>query len=139
MASRRRCGRARPGCPPWAAAWTRTSPIFWPQRRPAGTPAACCAKSLAVLERVDDVDHEQQRVVALYAGLGPPGAAVALGRRDGEHHPAADGLADQALVPAWDDLLGRRADGEAERRARRPGGPEAFLGRQVKAGDCGEA
>jgi hypothetical protein len=88
------------------AGWTRTSLTSWPQRRPAGTPAACCAKSLALLERVDDVDHEHQGVVALDAGLGCAGAAVALGRRDGEHHPAAHGLADQALVPARDDLLG---------------------------------
>src|SRR2546430_17740531 len=89
---------------------------------------------LAVLERVDDVDHENQGVVALDACLGRAGAAVALGRRDGEHHPAAHGLADQALVPARDDLLGRRADDEAERRARRPGGAEDLLGPPDVAG-----
>src|SRR6266705_1977096 len=83
---------------------------------------------LAPLERVDDVDHEHQGVVALDAGLGRAGAAIALGWRDGEHHPAAHGLADQALVPARDDLLGRRGDGKAERRARRPGGAEDLLG-----------
>src|SRR3954463_9232026 len=59
-----------------------------------------------------DVDHEVQRVGALDARLGVAGRAVPLGRRDREDHPAADGRADQRLVPAGDDL----ADTDAERR-----------------------
>ena len=73
-------------------------------------------------------DHEHQGVGALDARLGLPGTAVTLGRRDGEQDSAAHGLADQGLVPARDDLLGRRADDEAERRSRRPGGAEGLLG-----------
>src|SRR5690348_5131886 len=127
---RRHCGRARRGYPPWAAGWTRTWPTSWPQRRPAGTPAAFCVRTgrSGLMERVDDVDHEHQGVVALDAGLGRAGFAVTLSRRDGEHHPAARGLADQARVPAGDDLLGRCADDEAERRARRPRRAEDLLG-----------
>src|SRR4051794_41104856 len=59
-----------------------------------------------------DVDHEVQRVGPLDAGLGVAGLAVALGRRDREHDPAADLDADQGLVPARDDL----ADADGERR-----------------------
>ena len=57
-----------------------------------------------VLRRPEDVDHEVQRVGALDARLGVAPAAVAVGRRDREDHPAADLAADERLVPARDDL-----------------------------------
>src|ERR1700722_17074710 len=102
----------------------RTWLISSPQRRAAGTPAACSA----LLEGVDDVDHEHQAVGALDARVGIPGRAVAFSRRDRDPHPAAYGLYLQALVPARDHLLGRRADEETKRRSRRPGRPEDRLG-----------
>ena len=51
--------------------------------------------------------------VPLMLACGLARGAVALGGRDDEQHPAADRLADQALVPALDDLP------VADRRSRR--------------------
>src|ERR1035438_6794162 len=98
-ALRQRCEPARRHYRRWAAAWTPTLPISSPPRRPAGTPAACCAR-LARLESVEDVDHEHQRVGALDARLRLPGTSVTVSRRNGAQHAAAHGLALQALVPA---------------------------------------
>ena len=66
----------------------------------------------------EDVDHEHQGVGAADAGLGVAGRAVALVGRDHEQHPGADGLADEALVEAGDELAG--ADDEVGRRAALP-------------------
>src|SRR6478736_8980149 len=62
--------------------------------------------------RSQDVDHEVQRVGPLDAGVLVALVAVAEVRRDGEHHPAADGTAYERLVPALHD----RADPDLEGR-----------------------
>src|ERR1039458_4776958 len=52
----------------------------------------------------EDVHHEDQGVGALDARRGVAGLAVSLGWRDHQQDPAANGDADQALVPAGNDL-----------------------------------
>ena len=80
------------------------------------------------LDGTEDVDHEDQGVGALDARLGAAGLAVAVSGRDDQHDPAAHGLADQALVPAGDDLARGGPDGEAERLAPAPRGVEYLAG-----------
>src|SRR6516225_6469956 len=125
----RRWRPARSRCPRWAAAWTRTAPISLPRPRRDGTPRPCWAErprpgaGSAVRPAVgaQDVHHEDQRVGPLDVRLRAAGLAVAVSRRDDQHHPAAHGLAGQARVPALDDLAGAGADGEAEWLAPLPG------------------
>ena len=66
----------------------------------------------------EDVDDEHQGVGAADAGRRVAVGAVALVGRDHEQHPGADGLADEALVPAGDELAG--ADDEVGRLRRAP-------------------
>src|SRR6476620_2414450 len=71
----------------------------------SSSPSVCCGSAGR-----EDVDDEVERVGALDAGLRLALAAVALLRRDGQQHPAADLLADEGLVPAGDDLAGADAE-----------------------------
>src|SRR3984957_20397628 len=109
----------------------------WPARQP---PAARGWGRLlgGGLERVDNVDDEDQRVLGGDAGLRLTGAPVGVLRRDDEHDPAAHGLARQAGVPPGDHLLRRRADDEAERGTRGPGGVEDLLGPPDVTGVLGD-
>src|SRR6202034_1222542 len=90
------------------------------------------------VDRVQDVHDEYERVGALDPGRRLAGRPVAVLRRNDQHHPAAHRQAEQALVPAGDDLLWRRADLEAERRAPGPGGVEDGAGPPVQADVLGD-
>src|SRR6476620_9722870 len=54
--------------------------------------------------RGEDVDDEHEGVRAADLGRAA-GGAVAVRRRDDEQHAAADGLADELVVPRLDDVL----------------------------------
>src|SRR4051812_41726641 len=75
---------------------------------------------------VDQVDDEDQGLAALDRRAGPP-VAVAQVRRDDDLAAAADPHAQQALVPAGDDLAD--AELEAQRLTAVPGRVELLAGR----------
>src|SRR6478736_4601983 len=59
----------------------------------------------------EDVDHEVERVGALDAGGRLALRAVTVLGRDRDHHPRADRLADEGLVPALDDTADADREG----------------------------
>src|SRR5215470_9635618 len=122
MACARRWPTARSRCPRWAGAWMTIRRTFSRLPPPEGTPW----RSLSGRKYVN---HEDERVGTLDAGLAVTGPAVPLGRRYNEHDPAADRNADQTRVPGGDQLAelerGRR---NLRLRRRRPVVVEHFAG-----------
>src|SRR5258708_35936498 len=88
----------------------------------AHEPWFLASRLLRVRVSAEDIDNEDKGVGALDADLGGARLAVAVGRRDDEHYAAANCLADEASIPALDDLAG--AVVERERLRARPRGVE---------------
>src|ERR1700722_20855590 len=86
---------------------------FWGRKADAVTPDCpglrrhedtWCPGLLPGGVRGENIDGEDEGVGALDASLGGTRAAVAVSRRDDEHHAAANLAAEQAVIPALDDL-----------------------------------